>query len=94
METVRAANEPSEVMHRGGSPSCELWPGYYVKVLQDLREFGPGNVQDACRVFSRYRGSLKNCHHCKIRADNWQGRFATAPEKMPKFSTVLAEISS
>lgn len=80
-------------MHKGGTSSCEVWHGFYMKVAQDLRGFGPGEVQDGTRVFNRYRGALKNCHHCKIRADNWMGRFATAPDKLPKFSAVLTEMS-
>lgn len=90
---MRTVNDPPEVMHKGGLSSCELWQGYYRRVVQDLRGFGPGAVQDGSRAFNRYRGSLKNCHHCKIRADNWMGRFISAPENMPKFSTVLSEMS-
>ncbi|EPT01262.1 hypothetical protein FOMPIDRAFT_1120746, partial [Fomitopsis schrenkii] len=93
IDIMRTVNDPPEILHKGGSRSCELWHGFYMNVVRDLRGFGPGEVQDGSRVFNRYRGSLKNCHHCKIRADNWMGKFMLTPEKIPKFSTVLAEMS-
>lgn len=93
MNIMRTVNDPPEIVHKGGFRSCELWHAFYMNVVRELRGLGPEDAQNGSRVFTRYRSSLKNCHHCKIRADNWMGRFILAAEKMPKFSTVLAEMS-
>ncbi|KAH9931895.1 uncharacterized protein B0H18DRAFT_988506 [Fomitopsis serialis] len=88
---MRDANDPPVIMHKGGLQSCNLWYTYYRSVTNDLRNFGPGEVQEGRSVFGRYRSSLKNCTHCKIRADNWARAFEAAPGRMPTFGSVVSE---
>ncbi|TFY64772.1 hypothetical protein EVJ58_g2397 [Rhodofomes roseus] len=91
---IRDVNDPPAVLHKGGMRTCELWHMYYMAVADDLRAFGPGEVQEGGRVFGKYRSSLRSCTHCKLRADNWARAFGSAPGRMPKFSSVVSEMTS
>ncbi|KZT64592.1 hypothetical protein DAEQUDRAFT_732442 [Daedalea quercina L-15889] len=94
IEIMRDINDPPTVLHKGGLRTCELWYAYYMAVTNDLRGCGPGEVNEGSRIFGRYRGSLKGCTHCNIRADKWKRAFEGAPDKMPSFGSVLSGLTS
>ena len=63
-------NEPSPVLHPGGTPDCKRW--------RKFRNVTISQVRPELTIFSKFgdivegtKDRLKDCYHCGIRADLW-----------------------
>jgi len=82
-------NDPPPVLHRGGMADCGLWRKFRnVVVSQVKREKAIFSSFD--RIVEGAKHYLKDCRHCRIRADKWTGRVhGHMWEDEPKFTLFL-----
>ncbi|KZT05307.1 uncharacterized protein LAESUDRAFT_681702 [Laetiporus sulphureus 93-53] len=90
MKALRdAQSRTGRVLHKGGREACEEWWPFQAKILSALG-CDPENLQEVTGIFRRHVKMLKECSHCRTRAEQWQTSMEAAVLRIPTFTEAQA----